>query len=312
MNTKEVKQWQEESALDRYRMIAPLLDETLDEAKRLALRKQLAEQNDISVRSLYRYEKAYRENQFTGLKPRSREMRRGSGLPDNFEELVAEAVLLKREVPTRSVAQIILILEMEGRVEPGILKRSTLQRHLYKAGFGKKQMKKYADAKTASTKRFCKEHRMQLAQADIKYGPYLPIGSGGKKIQTYLVAIIDDHSKVILASRFYDNQEKAVVEDVYRMALLKFGAFSATYVDNGKQFISNQLVKALTKLGIRHMRAKPYAANSKGKIEVYNRFVNGFIAEAKAQKVKTLEELNHFWQVWVEEYYHQKPHDGIK
>jgi len=312
MNTKETMQWQEEQAMERYRMIAPLLDETLDTAKKLQLRRQLAEQHLISARSLYRYEKAYHGNGFHGLKPMAREMRRASGLPDHFKELVNEAIQLKREVPTRSVAQIILILEMEGKVEPGILKRSTLQRHLYDAGFGKKQMKKYTDARASSTKRYCKEHRMQLAQADIKYGPKLPIGPGGKNMQTYLVAVIDDHSKVILASGFYDNQEKAVVEDTYRRAILQFGAFSATYVDNGKQFVSTQLVKAFSKLGIRHLRAKPRAAWSKGKIEVYNRFVNSFLAEAKAQKIKTLEELNYYWNLWVEEYYHNKAHDGIK
>lgn len=42
-------------------------------------------------------------------------------------------------------------------MEPGILKRSTLQRHLYDAGFGKKQMKKYTDARASSTKRYCKD-----------------------------------------------------------------------------------------------------------------------------------------------------------
>ena len=312
MKTKETKQWQEEQALERYRIISPLLDETLDAAKKLQLRKQLAEQHYISVRSLYRYEKSYQSDGFYGLKPMNREMRRAVDLPDNFEELVSEAIQLKREVPSRSVAQIILILEMEGRVEPGILKRSTLQRYLYNAGFGKKQMKKYTDAQKSSTKRYCKEHRMQLAQADIKFGPKLPIGPGGKKIQTYLVAIIDDHSKVILGSGFYDNQEKAVVEDAYRRAILQFGIFSMTYVDNGKQFVSTQLIRAFSKLGIRHLRAKPRAACSKGKIEVYNRFVNSFIAEAKAQKIKTLEKLNYFWNIWVEEYYHNKSHDGIQ
>ena len=34
MQSKEVKKWQDEEALKRYQMIAPLLDEDLDEAKR--------------------------------------------------------------------------------------------------------------------------------------------------------------------------------------------------------------------------------------------------------------------------------------
>lgn len=312
MNTQTEKQWQEDQALERYRIIAPLLDETLDAAKKLQLRENLAEQNQISIRSIYRYETLYRDAGFSGLKPRNREMRRSQVLPENFEELVKESIQLKREVPSRSVAQIILILELEGLVPPGILKRSTLQRYLYQAGFGKKQMKKYADARESSTKRFCKPHRMMLSQADIKYGLKLPIGPDGKPVQTYLAAIIDDHSKIILASGFYDNQEQAIVEDIYRKAILQHGVFDSTYCDNGSQFISTQLIRALSKLGIRHIRAKPRAANSKGKIEVYNRSVNAFLAEAKAQKIKTMEDLNHYWHLWVEEYYHNKAHEGIK
>ena len=93
---------------------------------------------------------------------------------------------------------------------------------------------------------------------------------------------------------------------------LSFGAFDATYVDNGSQFISKELVDALSRLGIRHLRAKPYSGQSKGKIEVYNRLINSYINECRAQKVKTLEEARHWWTLFVEDYYHDKPHEGIR
>ena len=75
-------------------------------------------------------------------------------------------------------------------------------------------MRKYNEGQKSSSKRFCKPNRMMLVQADIKYGPKLPIGKNGKKVQTYLSSIIDDHSRYILASAFYDNQEKEIVEEV--------------------------------------------------------------------------------------------------
>ena len=49
-NTNRIKQWQEQEALSRFQLIAPLLQEDLDDAKRLQLRKQIAQDNDISVR----------------------------------------------------------------------------------------------------------------------------------------------------------------------------------------------------------------------------------------------------------------------
>ena len=170
------KNWQEDTALRRYQMIAPLLDESLDDAKRIQLREEVARKYEISTRSLYRYEAAYKAEGFSGLKPVNREQRRSQKLPDNFDELLAQAIQLKREVPRRSVRQIITILELEGRVKPGVLKRSTLEKHLYRAGFGVKQMQMVNDARQSSSKRFCKDHRMELLQGDIKYGIKLPIG----------------------------------------------------------------------------------------------------------------------------------------
>ena len=128
MKNKEVTTWQDKKASDRFALISPLLASDLDPAKRSQIRSQIAENNDISERTLYRLEAAWRKDVFSGLRPMNREMRRSQKLPDNFDEIVAEAIRLKKEVPTRSVARIILILEMEGRVSPGLLKRSTLQR----------------------------------------------------------------------------------------------------------------------------------------------------------------------------------------
>ena len=311
MESKEFVRWQDQEALHRFQLISTLIAADADPAKRIAERKKLAESHDISERTLRRYEAAFRKAGFEGLKPASRAEAEVKGPFPGFKKALNEAILLKREVPSRSVNQIIFILEAERVVSPGQLKRPTLQRYLYKAGFGKKQMKKVTEGEKSSSRRFCKPHRMMLAQADIKYVMKLPLGKNGEKVQCYIAALIDDHSRFILASGVYDHQDADIVEDIYRKAILKWGTFQSTYVDNGKQFVSTQLVRTLNRLGIRHLRAKPYAAASKGKIEVFNRLINAYIAECKAQKVKTLAEANKYWDLFVEEYYHDKAHEGI-
>lgn len=312
MENREIKEWQDEAALYRFLLIAPLLGEDLDNAKKVQLRKEIAEANAVSEKSLRRYEDAYRKHGYEGLRPQTREKHRIQALPENFEELLEQAIQLKREVPTRSVHQIIFILENEGRVLPGVLKRSTLQRHLYNAGFGQKQMRKYTEGLKSSSKRFCKPHRMMLLQADIKYGPMLPIGKNGKNVQTYLSSVIDDHSRFVLESTFYDNQEKLIVEETFRKAILRYGVFDAAYCDNGKQYVSGQLIRSCSKLGIRVFHAKPYSGQSKGKIERFHQVVDDFIAEARAKKISTLEELNRYWTYYLEEYYQKQPHEGIR
>ncbi|KAF5038527.1 Integrase core domain protein [anaerobic digester metagenome] len=306
-----IDDWKEQLALQRHEIITPLLDDSLDPQKKQQLRVRQAQKYGLSTRTISRYEAAYLSGGFSGLKPKSRDKRPSPELPENFEALIQEAILLKREVPSRSINQIILILEMEERVPPGVLKRSTLQRHLFEAGFGKKQMKQYVEAKATSSGRFVKPHRMMLLQADIKYALKLPIGRNGKMIQTYLSAAIDDCTRYVVASGFYAHQEATIVEDTLHQAILKCGKPAALYVDNGKQYTSVQLTKICAKLGIRLMHCKPYVPKSKGKIEKFNHFVNAFIAEAKAARIKTLEALNHLWRVWLEAYYHDKPHDAL-
>ncbi len=311
MKSKEVRKWQNEQAIKRYSLIAPLLDPDIDEAKRCQLREEIAEKAGISKRTIYRYEAGYRSEQFEGLVPKNREKRRSQKLPDNWEEIVGEAIQLKREVPRRSVRQIILILETEGWAPPGVIKQSTLQRYLYNAGLGVKQMKRYTEDRKTSSRRFCRAHRLELLQADIKYGPTIR-SKEGKKIKTYLSSLIDDHSRLIVQAEFYDNQRAEIIEDTFHKAVLKIGTWDCSYIDNGKQFITRQLQESCARVGIRLLRAKPYACQAKGKIEVYHKSVDRFIAEIGAEHVHSVSELNEKWKIFLEQDYQKKAHSGIK
>ena len=283
----------------------------MDIAKQRQLRKEIAAQNNLSVRTLYRYEAAYREKEFSGLKPAERKFHHSKKLPANFDALLQEAILLKREVPERSVRQIIYILELEGKVAPGVLKRSTLQRYLDEAGYSRAQMQMYKEARQSSSKRFCKPHRMMLIQGDIKYGYKLPIGKNGAKVQVYLSSALDDHSRFPLASEWYGNQEETAVEDTFRKAITRYGKFDACYFDNGKQYVAKQLNLSLSKLGIRIYHAKPRSGKSKGKVEKFHQVVDAFLRESKLKKVTSLEELNRLWKIYLETCYEKTPHDGI-
>ncbi len=310
MQDKEIRRWQNEQALRRYEMIAPLLDPDMDIAKKSQLRDEIAEKEHLSKRTVYRYEAAYRAGAFEGLLPMNRAKRRSQKLPDNWEEIVGQAILLKREVPRRSVRQIILILETEGWAAPGAIRPSTLQRYLYNAGLGVKQMKRYTEKTATSSRRFCRPHRLELLQGDIKYGPIIRT-TDGKKIKTYLSSLIDDHSRYVVQAEFYGSQRKEIVEDTFHKAVLKVGVWDCAYLDNGKQYIASTLMESCARLGIRILHAKPYACESKGKIERYHQTVDRFIAEIRAAHVHDIEELNRRWKIFLEMDYQKKPHSGI-
>lgn len=264
------EQNRDEIALQKYKMIAPLLNEDLDSVAACELRKKVADQNDISERTLRRYLNAYRKEGFHGLKPAERIRYRKDLMPDNYEEILMEAVQLRREVPKRSIEQIIQILEMEEKVAPGVLKRPTLQRHMYQAGFGAAHMNVYQEARKSSSRRFCKPHRMMLIQGE------------------------------------------SIVEDTFRKTILKFGHFDQCYFDNGSQYTAKQVKLSLAKLSIKVSHAPVRSGKSKGKIEKFHQVVDDFIAEAKVKKIQTLKDLNHYWEIFLEEYYHNRAHEGIR
>ena len=298
-------------ATERFEVISPLLDPNLDKNLFCEKKKELATRFSISYRTISRWFQRYQQDGFKGLIPKSPVPEKtATPAQDNFNEIVDLAIELRRECPTRSVKTIIKILELEGHIAPGTVCRSTLQRHLQKRGYGTKQILRYQHA-TPAARRFQKSHRGALYQGDIKFGPYLPIGPKGKMQQTYLAAWIDDATRFIVGAKFYANQTTDIIEDSLRMAIMQYGQPGALFVDNGKQYRSKWLMHACAKLGIKLLHAKEYSPESKGKIERFNRTVDSFLAECALQKLRTLDELNAFFSIWLNEKYHKDAHAGL-
>lgn len=292
----------EEIAVERVKMLGPLLEEGYDKAKAAEMKREICEKYGISDRTLRRYLSEYRKNGFSGLKPRQTGRPGLRSIPD---EVLKEAILLRREVPGRSVDTIIKILEWEKKIEPGIIKRSTLQEHLAKEGYSSSQMRIYRDSAVAA-RRFQRTNRNSLWQSDIKFGPYI----NGK--QVYLVAFIDDCTRFVLHAEFYPVLDASIVEDAFRQALIKFGAPKRVYFDNGKQYRTKVMERACAKLDIGLLFARPYAAESKGKIERLNRTIDSFLSEIRLEKPESLTELNRKFGVWLEECYLYRPHNSLK
>lgn len=295
-------------ASERMQLVSPLLAEGTDPAKMRELKKAICEQTGLSERTLRRYLAAYRADGFAGLRPKDKKQERTTEAITPY--LLEQAILLRREVPSRSVTQIIQILEWEGLAKPGEIKRSTLQEKLMERGFSSRHMRLYANTGIAA-RRFQHKQRNQLWQADIKFGPYLPIGESGANKQVYLVAFIDDATRYVLHAAFYPTLDQTIVEDCFRHAIQLNGIPESVYFDNGKQFRTKSMTRTCAKLGIRLRYAKPYAAESKGKIERFNRVVDGFLSEVAIERPQTLDKLNALFHVWLTECYQTKSHSAL-
>lgn len=298
----------EDIAAQRVQILSPLLAEGLDPAKAREFKNHICEQHGLSERTLRRYVAQYRKDGFSGLKPKGKGRSRTEAISPL---LVEQAILLRREVPSRSISQIIQILEWEGKAQPGEMKRSTLQEKLAERGYSTRHMRMYADSGIAA-RRFQCRHRNQLWHSDLKYGPYLPIGPDGTMKQVYLVTFIDDATRFVLHGAFYPTMDQIIVEDCFRAAIQKYGVPETVYFDNGKQYRTKWMTRTCSKLGIRLLFAKPYSPESTGKVERFNRIVDAFLNEAALEKPKTLARLNELFQVWLGECYQNKPHSALE
>jgi len=287
-------------------MIAPLLSGELCPAEKRRIRLEIMERHGISERTLRRHLEKYRKGGLQGLEPAGRpEAGTFKAIPTHILELAME---YKKELPERSVKNIITILEKEGHIKPGSISRSTLSHNLLALGHNTRQLRN--ESGTRAARRFVRKGRNTLWQSDVKYGPSVPDAKGVKR-KTYLASFIDDATRVVCHSEFYFNHRVPILEDCFRKAMLKFGKPDAVYVDNGAEYTSRWLRIGCARLGIRHITTKPYSPESKGKVERFNGRVSEFIREVALMKVTSLAHLNQIYRAWLEEAYQHDSHSGI-
>lgn len=306
-----MKKSREETAYERAQILNPLMGPALDPALRALKIEAVALEVGVSTRTIRRWLKAYEDEGFNGLLPASRPANRTGSVT---EAILDEAVMLRREAPNRSVHDIIRILELEGKVAKGELKRSTLQDHLARRGYASHQLKAFhtgAQGSKVATRRFQRKHRNDLWQTDIKYLMVLPETVKRKATQLYAVVFIDDATRYVAGIGVYEDQTADRVLACYRRAVERFGVPDQLFTDNGKQFIGRQINQASTKLGVRLTRARAYSAASKGKVEALNKLLDKFVLEMKLEHPQSVEEVQHQLDRWLELYYHDKIHSSL-
>jgi hypothetical protein len=260
----------EEIALFRYGLILPFLTpDELEWGVKGEMRKRLAQQpyniphsskHTIDEETIRKWLANYKANGFDGLKPKGRndagKVRKLS--PEAWEKAVA----LKKEVPARSVRKIIQIMEAHQMIQPGEIKPSTLARQFHAHGLDRKTLSRQRRDKTF--RRFEAERPNQIWQSDILYGPYLPDPNQPEKNKrTYLVAFIDDFSRLVPHAEFYWDEKFPTLENTFKIAMLKRGMPEIIYVDNGKVYHARQLDAVCASLGIRKISCQPYSPEGK-------------------------------------------------
>ena len=301
-------------ALCRYQAISAYLALEPPRGQRRALLEELAKKTWVgpdgeslraTAETLRSWVRRYRRDGLAGLMDKPRPQR---GIQVLSPEQVETVIALKREVPERSLDRIVRIAEQTKLLEPGVLRRSTLHRVLQREGISGRPA---SASDTKDLDRFEALAPNDLWQSDMRTGPWLPDPQRpGKARRTKLFTFLDDHSRKLLHGRFAFAEGLPELELVFRRCLQKYGKPTRVYYDNGKVYRSGHMRHIVATLGIHAVVfTKEYRPEGHGKIEAFNRLAkSAFVAEVKASRIRTLDELNEAFVAWMDLEYNTRVH----
>jgi len=303
-------------ALFRYGVIADLvhlprgtkgLYEMLEEKAAKSWPIPFSTRSRVAEETIRTWLRTWRGGGFEALKPKVRKDAGDSrALPQEVKDLL---VLIKEESPELSVQLCIKEALARGKVPDGLqLAPTTVHRVLSRAGL----MKKVGDVVGESDRhRFAFQHAGELWMSDVMHGPAVTV-AGRQRKKTYLIAFLDDATRVVPYAAFALKENVAAFLPVLKGAVMRRGVPKRLFVDNGAAYRSQHLALVCAKLGITLIHARPYDAAAKGKQERWFRTVRmqllPLLSDADTQ---SLDALNRRLWAWVESEYHQSPHRGL-
>ncbi len=241
--------------------------------------EEACEELGKSRRTIYRYLKKLKSNGIDGLNYQSHKAWNRSD--SKIEKRVIE---LKKERPVRSSAFIkhLMRKKYEQKIHLSavkrILKRSGIDfaRNIIKEPIKPYEMKHFGDMWQIDTfERTCIH----------------------KHPKVYIVLIIDDYARAILAGMGFKRDSTPNNMLLVRMAIVGYGIPHSIKSDNDTKFIptrnrhgETELVRACRELGCVMFPHKPYNPKSKGKIEKRIQFIDEWFI--KENKFKNLDDLN--------------------
>ena len=258
-----------------------------------------SQKTSISKGTIKRWIRIYKESNFNleSLYPKDRKDK--GQLRSLDKESCLTLKLLKEEMPDETVTFILKTMK-ERKIPPPKGSLATIYRF-----FHQNDLMRKPDMKE-DRRKFEAESPNDIWQSDVMHGPQLEID--GKQRKTYLIAFIDDHSRMITYARFYPSESTKAFMHAFEQAMLKRGLPRKLYVDNGSAYRSRQLMHTTASLGIALIHARPYKPQGKGKIERFfktarSRFLPGFTGS-------TIEGINQDLEEWLARDYNGRKHSA--
>lgn len=268
--------------------------------------KELAQTHGVSASWLFKLLRRYRLEGEAGLVPRSRRPKRSPArIADRYED---EVVTLRKELTDLGVdAGAETIHYHLARRHSEVPSVSTIWRILKARGFVIAQPHKRPKS---SYTRFCADVPNEWWQADVTH---VELEDG----QVFEVLnVIDDHSRLCIASRAMVHVKSHDVIRVLHQAAEKWGYPAGFLTDNGLIFtghrrygLANAFEQELFALGIAAKHARPYHPQTCGKVERFHQTLKKYLAARKG--IATKKQLQRALDRFAAYYNDVRPHRDI-
>lgn len=291
-----------EIALERYGYIAPLISDNLPPDKSKAqFFREVGSTAGFHPYTIERWYRKYQENGLDGLYPKGRtDMNSFRKLDSQVKD---EILYILSQYPRISATLVYQKLIDNGTILKSDVSLSTVNRFVQKvkADRGIKPVK--------DMRRYELEHINEVWCGDSSVGPYIKID--GKKKKTYVIALIDDASRMITGIDIFFNDNYVNLMSVIKGAVSKYGKPKKFNFDNGPNYRSSQMNLLAARIGtIIHYNIVRNPVG-KAKIERWFRTMKDqWMASLNLNDFHSLEELRESLFEFVQKY-NQREHSSL-
>jgi transposase InsO family protein len=302
----------EKVALFRFGLISPLVSRTnISRGERERMVREITEKeweipgsgrSRIGRSTLLRWLRDYQScgGRLEALQPHRRKDKGSTRCVNPEMELAL--LNLRRELTEATLPVLLAVARQRGIVDGNKkLSAASLYRLFQRHGLERPQ------AVAPDRRRFEAELPNDLWQSDALHGP--KVLEDGRLRQSFIFAIIDDHSRLVPFARPYLSERLESFQDCLIEALARRGLPRKLYVDNGAAFRNHALRYACGRIGIALLHATPYTPEGKGKIERFFKTMRMQLFPLLPETL-SLAELNERLLKWIEEEYHQRVHSS--
>ena len=300
-------------ALFRYGVIAPLVQRQCEEEKpwtffKSAQKKKYEYINgeiiSISATTMGRWYRDYIEKGFDGLKPAAR---CDLGVLRKIDEDIRQKIIhYVDEYPRLPASQIYLKLLDDGDITKNDFSKTTLTRFVSSY----KRKRKIYPSSLKERRRYEKEHINEVWYGDSSVGPYIRVD--GIKRKTWIIALIDDASRMITGIGVFFEDNFVNLMKVMKSAVSKYGKPKIFCFDNGANYKSNQTKLLAARIGCAINYCQPYDPESKSKIKRWFRTLKDqWMSLIHSGDYTSLEELEKSLRDYVN-LYNMKVHSSLE